>query len=135
MKKFRLLLASASLLVLLFCGTEASAQSGDYSGVAQLDVKQLVQVGNLNLVEKPQALEILSELKSDFSTEEDDLVLAIKSSYNAVLISKIATSNESVASVVENSIPDLVRVANRFKDVSSATLSSVYNDIVAELEN
>ncbi len=135
MKMFRLLLASASMLVLLFCGTEASAQADNLSGSAQLNVKQLVQVGDLDLVEKTQALEILSELKDDFSTEEDDLVLAIKHSYNAILISKIAASNESISTVIENSIPDLVRVANRFKDVSSATLSSVYNDIVAELEN
>jgi ABC-type glycerol-3-phosphate transport system substrate-binding protein len=51
MKMFRLLLATASMLVLLFCGTEASAQS-DYSGTANLkftmnfDAKQ--EVKNIN---------------------------------------------------------------------------------------
>ena len=50
MKKFRLLLATASMLVLLFCGTEASAQS-DYSGTANLkftmnfDAKQVAFEG------------------------------------------------------------------------------------------
>ena len=136
MKKFRLLLASASLLVLLFCGTEASAQSGDYSGVAQLDVKQLVQVGNLDLVEKTQALEILSELKTDLGSIEDDMVVtSIKYGFIGVLNEKLSVSNEPVSSVVENSIIDLVRIGNRFKNVTSSTLSSVYNEVVSELEN
>lgn len=135
MKKFRLLLATASMLVLLFCGTEASAQSGDYSEVAQLDVKQLVQVGDLDLVEKAQALEILSELKNDLASVEDDMVTSIKYGYVAVLNEKLNASNQAVSTVVENSIPDLVRIANRYKDVTSSTLSSVYNDVVNELEN
>ena len=91
MKKFRLLLAMTSMLVLLFCGTEATAQS-DYSGIADLDVKQLVQVGDLDLVDKAEALEIMSELKVTYlgaaeSNTSDDLYTSIRISYPSLLIS------------------------------------------------
>lgn len=139
MKKFRLLLASASMLVLLFCGTEASAQS-DYSGTANLDVKQLVQVGDLDLVGKTEALEIMSSLKVTYLEEaennsSDDLSTSIRIAYLGELSSKIGTSNEPTEVVVEASISDLIRLANRFNNVDSSTLSSVYNDIVNALEN
>jgi hypothetical protein len=139
MKKFRLLLATTSMLVLLFCGTEASAQS-DYSGTANLDVKQLVQVGDLDLVDKAEALEIMSELKVTYleaaeSNSSDDLYTSIRISYLGELSTKLNQSNLTTEEVVEASVADLIRVANRFKNVGSATLSSVYNDVVNALEN
>lgn len=139
MKMFRLLLATASMLVLLFCGTEVSAQS-DYSGTANLDVKQLVQVGDLNLVEKAEAMEIISVLKVSYleaadNNSSDDLITSIRIAYLGELSKKIDESNESTEVVVEASISNLIRVANRFNNVDSSTLSTVYNDIVNALEN
>jgi hypothetical protein len=138
MKKFRLMLAAASLLILLFCGTEVSAQS-DYSGVADVNVKQLVQVGNLDLVDKTEAISRLADLKVLIVEEAsdntgDDLAVSIKYSYLSELSSKMNSSNDSTEAIVEASVVDLLRVANRFKSVDSATLSSVFNEIVAELE-
>ena len=138
MKKFRLMLAAASLLVLLFCGTEVSAQA-DYSGVADIDVKQLVQIGDLDLVDKAEAISRLADLKvltvaETSSNTGDDLAVSIKYSYIGELSNKMNSSNDSTEAIIEASVVDLLRVANRFKNVDSATLSSVYNEIVTALE-
>ena len=138
MKKFRPIVAIASMVMLFLCGYQVNAQT-EFSGAADIDLKQLIQMEDVTLVDATEATQLLTQESKTLSTaspasDQEEITNAITAEYYANLVSTIGTSNESLSKIVENSTADLVRIAFRFKN-DGVSLNDIYNSTVNLLEN
>jgi len=137
MKNLRIMMAAASMMILLFCGSEAVAQSSDYSATKNLDLKQMVDLSSVEFVSDAEALEIIStEYKSiagvDSATEE--IENSIKVAFYSHITGELV-SNKSIANVMSDGRSELVKIANRFVTPADLSLESIFNDAVALVED
>jgi hypothetical protein len=137
MKNLRIMMAAASMMILLFCGSEAVAQSS-YSAAKSLDIKQMVDLGSVDLVSDADALEIISLEYKSFAAEEPVSTEEVEHSIKAAFYSHMASelvSSKSIEIVLTEGRSELVKIANRFITPGNLSLEGIYNDAVALVED
>lgn len=137
MKNLRIMVAAASMMILLFCGSETVAQSS-YSAANSLDIKQIVDLNSVDFVSDVEALEIISAEYKSFAEVEPTYAEEIEHSIKVAFYSYMAAelvSNKSIEIVLSAGGPELVKIANRFNTLDSVSLEDIYNDAVALVED
>jgi hypothetical protein len=140
MKKFRLILASASFFVLLFCSTGAFAQSANY-GLVKSAVGDALEASNYDLVEKTEAIGRLKALKksvylSSVVDLESELIKGVKYDIVKTLLKDMHYSGVSTEETIYNSVENISNAINLFdSDSNSGIVEQALLEIVAELEN
>lgn len=138
MKNLRTMMAAASMMILLFCGSEAVAQSSDYSATKNLDLKQMVDLSSVEFVPDAEALEIISAEYKSFAEVEPTYAEEIEHSIKVAFYSHITgelASNKSIANAMSDGRSELVKIANRFVTPADLSLESIFNDAVALVED
>ena len=131
------MMAAASMMILLFCGSEAVAQSS-YSAAKSLDIKQMVDLNSVELVSDVEALEILSAEFKSFAEVEPTPIQEVEHSIKVAFYSHMTAelvSNKSIATVLSAGGSELVKIANRFNTPGNVSLEDIYNDAVALVED
>lgn len=129
MKKMKIMLASISMIVLLFCGSEATAQISIQG--QELNVKAIVDLSTADLLESSQASDVLlaeyGTLNSNTTTNK-----VILGFYKALI--KDMQSGKSVENaLIDNR--DLIAIYAAQTQDNTINLENIYNDTVELLEN
>lgn len=130
-------MAAASMMILLFCGSEAVAQS-EYYATKSLDLKQMVDLSSVDLVSDAEAFEIISSEYKSFAevepTPAQEVAHSIKSAFYSHMAAELV-SNKSIENVLIDGRSELVKIANRFITPGNLSLEGIYNDAVALVED
>jgi hypothetical protein len=128
MKKMKIMLAAISMIVLLFCGSDAQAQSIE---AVALSEKNLVDLSTVDLLDSDQANEVLlSEYQNlDKSIDAEHITMAF---YR--LLMRDIHSGKSVENALVDNRDSLGVIAARIQD-NTTNLENIYNGAVALLEN
>ena len=133
-------MAAASMMILLFCGSEATAQSTfvNQSESTSLNVKQIVDLGSVELVSDAEALEIISaEYKALAELNvagSDEAVNSIKVAFYKHMAAELI-ENKSIQNVLTDGQLELVKISNRFITNSNFSLNAIYNDAVVLVQD
>jgi hypothetical protein len=138
MKKFRLILASASFFVLLFCSTGAFAQSANY-GLVKSSVRDALKASNYDLVDKAEAITITNDLKESYSqalsaNPQEELQFNLKLAYVGLLNQKLQGTGVETIDVVKSSVEELSETFDRFQN-SESYIPSVVSDVLSAFYN
>jgi hypothetical protein len=130
MKKMKVMLAAISMMVLLFCGSEAQAQHMLVGG-QNLNVKNLVDLSTVDLLNSDQANEVLlAEYGNlDKSINANKVTLGF---YKA-LIRDMQSGKSVENALIDNR--DLIAIYAAKTQDNTINLENIYNDTVELLEN